>query len=904
MLVFVCVGICMQAQSIAIENFGARPDYSGLDEGAVFRVYPQQNGTSLVEYTGKKNGYFTAAWASANDPMEFVAFKSHKNPGTYPAGGENNNYFPSLVTARYSKCIQFIDPKNIRVNFTYNGGEKMVQPNESASPKQRSFLAAGYFFRNNRLAFKQAIENKQRPGTIILQNNKTYVIKGGWAAAPGRTLRFVAANPNGIRPRIKMSHEDAFTGDAFGRGDVQDGLPNPSYLDTYGQPGWFFLPDGSSAKDVQTSSVSFEGIDIIPTTYTVPVFQYGSELGHFFMTPADGRGFSKRVLQIKDCDPLAEQQMLDKAGIVLPGKPNWTLPQFAFSNSGGVDDGKDITGMQEFKLINTSWYARSGHNVKAKYRSGNAIIIEGKSAARPAEIFVATASKKTDWYDVDIQARFGTGEAFDEQRRRLQVVSDNFSWYQVAGQDWTGGTNRNRNKFWYVEVSSGSKTFTLAFLNQAEWEQENPANPASSFGAKWAVAKGLNNGQSAEMFERIAVDGDLVPWNGNWGNPVYYGSGVKQVVAPNKLRIFGWALQKDDVVRIGNGNFTITDVTAEITGLAGDDGIMSRIITLSGNVSAAKPALVVVRSQLGPLVKNKSTVRIRPFLGRGPFGHNIYSDFNANHRYVHVRFNDDLRCTSDIPGNRKAYLYECQQYLVLDDVVMNEGRYNELSSANTLARRNELTGSKLYTIINGGSLFWNNFTGNAVKISGRPEFLYGGANWGYSKLANPVFMDDKGLKASFGLAIAINDGNMVKARNMFFDFHDIPGASNNGGRLFIDFNGMGGGIDLTGYGGTGKFKLDKNSKGPGVFPEINITCADVPVNIVGSNGRGGIEIVNNGISLKNFSLNLTSWTLTPMIYAGLFARPAVNGWPVPGAACSNPEYAKRVRINGACADMQ
>lgn len=114
-----------------------------------------------------------------------------------------------------------------------------------------------------------------------------------------------------------MSLEDAFTADPNGAADGRC----PSFMATFGSFRWFMLPDGTGPQDVKSFGVEFDGVDIIPSTYTVPTVQYGSELGNFFQTPYDG---------------------------------------------------KEITGLQRFLLLDADWYARYGHNVKAKLRAGNA----------------------------------------------------------------------------------------------------------------------------------------------------------------------------------------------------------------------------------------------------------------------------------------------------------------------------------------------------------------------------------------------------------------------------------------------------------------------------------------------------------------------------------------------------
>ncbi len=886
----------LTAKSITIEQYGARATYFGIDEDAVFKVYPQQNNTSIVEYTGKLKNVFNVTSAGI-DPLEFVAFYSHKNSNIY---SETENYFPAMITSRYSICTEYISAIKVRVNFAYNFNSANI--NNASNPYQYSFTAYGYFFRNNRDAFTKAITDNKNNGAIILENGKTYTVKGGWNASPGRTLLFKAKNPYGIKPRIKISMEDCFTSGPEGFSDPGfswgEGY-NKAFNKNFGSINWFKLKDGTSNNDLRTESVIFDGIDIIPTTYTVPVFQYGSDLGYFFCTDINGAGFSKRELTIKNCDPLAEKKQLEKLNIKLPGNPNWCLPDFAWSNNGGSDDGKDITALQEFKLINTSWYSKGGHNIKAKLRAGNAVIMES-TTLNPIEFYVNFDAKKTDWSILPITTQFGIGNNNDEKRRNIKINSYNFSWYQVTGQDWNGGTNRNRLKFWMVDVYYKGKTYTLSFKNNAEFAQENPLNPAKSFGVSYAKYRGFINSETAEMFDRIPVNNDLIPWNGQWGNPNYYGSGVKQKIAPNKLRIFGWALQKGDVISIDNKQLTIIDFAEETTLFEGTDGIVSSIITLSDNINSATPSIKVINAQLSDLITKQETVKIRPYVNRSPFAHNMYTDYNANHKYKNVKFNDDIRATGTADYN-SAKLFQCQQYLILENISIPGGKYNELSYASTLRKRNELTGSTLATQISGGQLSWFNMdNANPVEISNRPSFIYSNSNWGFSKIYNPVFKDDKGMVGYTDLGIYITNGKRIKANNIQLFYDSIGRMAGGFGRLFINVKEKGGSLDISNFNMQPSMKQVVSKKFMLTQPEVVMTI-QAPFELIANNGNGAIITGFNNELLKNVKISLTNWNLAPSYFHGKFKRGTGNDWPTTNP-CNNSEYAKRIRINNQCID--
>ena len=230
----------------AIEDYGAVGDYTGAEFYNALTIIPlggEGDGTSKVIYTGGGD-VFDAGWVG----RELVVFRCHHNPGAYP---ETRNYFPNLLTCRYVKVVKVIDARTLEVDLSINGGNRDFKP-DGVTPSMTG--ASGYFFTNNREAFRKAFTDPERPEALLLENGRTYVVRGGWDCAVPKNLVVTTRDPGGPKAAIKLSFEDAFSTDPHGQGAGRC----PSFAADYGSAAYFRLEDG------EDYSIAFRNIDLLP----------------------------------------------------------------------------------------------------------------------------------------------------------------------------------------------------------------------------------------------------------------------------------------------------------------------------------------------------------------------------------------------------------------------------------------------------------------------------------------------------------------------------------------------------------------------------------------------------------------------------------------------------------------
>lgn len=835
-----------------VEAYGAIGDYSGSEFYGNLTIIPlggDGDGASRIVYTGPKPVVFDAEWVG----RELVVFRCHHNSGAYP---QKRNYFPNVLTSRYCKVMRVLDGKTVEVDLSINGGDRDFKP-DGTTPSMTD--ASGYFFTNNREALRKAFIDPDRPKTIVLENGKTYAIRGGWGCSVAKDLVVTTRDPMGPRAAIKFSFEDACSiaphGNAAGN--------CPSFLTEYARSEFFLLNEN------EDFSISFRNIDLLPPHYTVPLTQYGDGLDEALFKDRSNK-LSRRVLEVVDSDCFREADAV--AEFKLPPGMTFLLPQFAHSNGGGregeVDYGgavgkrKDVVGFQEFRLIRSNWNGGQVHNIKQQGpAAGNCFIAEGVSAEHPARLFpskeaILTGQDGPGQFRLPVTITDNNG---DGEFRRVNLNTDSFSWYQLANQYWVGGAVTSSFTP-YIEVadpSDAKKVCRVHFGTTREFARE------SGFRAnehrRWPTTV-IQDGFTARIFERIPKAGNVVAISPR-------GAGMSIKLNDTTFRLFGWALQPGDRLESGGKTFTVKSAERKHgwnkadnpatygPGYGGEvdyGPCMYLDVALDAPVADAAPSFRVVYSKLEYLLTGEHTIRIvNPRVIGNYF---CYSDTNTNFRMKDCIIRGIFRATSNYDDNKypndRENLARQTKFMEFTNVRMDGTEvYNQLVGNRSLADRARITGTPHRVLIDGGRFYW---TGANVEFRNRPTLIYGTASYGEPRLVNPA-IDGKGLVIEWGLSLQLQNGFACDLSNSTLskDAH-IPWIQVCGeGTLRIDnvrFEGKQGGF------------LWAMAKG---FPPAIPTR----LAIVGRGGEGGFRVVKElPIDGPNCSITLTDWTLKPLPY--------------------------------------
>ncbi len=856
----------------AVEDYGAVGDYSGTNFYNRLTIIPlggEGDGASRVVSAGDED-VFNDGWVG----RELVIFRCHHNPGEYPT---TRNYFPNLKTSRYVKVTRVIDGRTIEVDLSINGGDRGFKP-DGKTPSMTG--ASGYFFTNNREAFKRAFSDPDRPTTLVLENGRTYVVRGGWDCSVPRDLVVTTRDPQGPKAAIKLSFEDACSIAPHG----QSAGNNPSFQADYASASFFrLLAD-------EDYSISFNRIDLLPPHYSVPMTQYGDGLDAPFFMDAVGKR-SQRVLEIVDSDCFREADAVDRSR--LPSGLTFLLPQFAHSNGGGregeVDFGgtvgrrQDVVGFQEFRLIRSNWNGGQIHNIKQQGpAAGNCFIAEGESPERPARLTPSEAGIPRGEEGMG-QFRLPltiTDHQGDGVYRRLNLHTDAFSWYQLANQYWVGGAINAAFSI-YLEVpdpADTGQTCRVYFGTPRELARE----AGFTHWNQW-FERGLLDGFTAETAERIPRIGGELPI----GAP---GEGMSIKLNDTTFRIFGWALQVGDRLAHDGGMGTVTAIerrydwaradapAAYGPGYGGEvdyGAVMCLDVTLDTPVADATPTFRIAASKLDYLLNGRHTVRIINTRVIGNYF--CYSDFNTNVRMTHCVVRGIFRATSnygDHPDDAENLARQTRFMTFTNVRVDGDEVYNQLTGNRSLMDRARITGKPHRVVIDGGRFYW---TGANVELRNRPTLIYGTASYGEPRLVNPV-TDGQGLVVESGLSIQLRDGAVCDLSNTL-----VRGADGNTiavcgeGTLKVDnlrFDAEGGGIILTRAGG-----FD-----PAVPNRLKI---------VGAGGEGGIRVMLDlGDDAPANTITLTDWTLKSVFFVP-------GEWQgVKGALARGAIPAANITVNG------
>jgi hypothetical protein len=428
-------------EGVVFETYGANPFYRKFYNTLV--IVPS-TGYSTITYAGEGEPF-----DSTYLDKEFVLFRGHLNPTTYPTAGVlNGNYWPGLNTCRYSKVTSVIDGHTLIVNFAYNGGSYTPATNSDGS---------GYFFFDNLAAFKQAIQDT---ATIVkFKADSTYVVKGGWNEFVNKDFKVYC--PDGVAG-LKISMEDAFFVER--NGFNQDYTTN-SFNSTFNSLEFFKLQNNTDYD------VEFENINILPPHLNVATSHYGRLPYAFFHhsgTLATLSDFITGIRSIKNCDNQAEASEYP-AG-------TFQGSTIAASNEGGKlnEDQDDLEAYQDFKLVNSTWHGTEVDGIRANKRNGNIWRIVGE------EPFVtyATANNRTSKSRYNDTITIGN----DGGGKYRKISLEAFSAYQMMNEYTSGSQSHsmdiyaNDRRWQYIDMADDAAvTWRLYIANLGSFADDYPA---------------------------------------------------------------------------------------------------------------------------------------------------------------------------------------------------------------------------------------------------------------------------------------------------------------------------------------------------------------------------------------------------------------------------------------------
>lgn len=480
---------------VAIETYGANPFYRKFLGNLTITPLVGEN-KSLVTIVGE--GSFNSAYVG----KEFVCFRNHKNPATFPTDGiVNGNYWPNLISCRYSVVTDYVSEKSVKVNFVYNG--KQTAP-------RTTYNQSGYFFYDNKTAIHNALNNTNTDTLFKFKKDSTYVIKGGWDDTVRKHIRMYC--PTG-KSGIKISIEDFFNIDSTGDNVASITNSYSSFRATFGSLNFFTLLN-------QTSwNVAIENIDILGPHYMVKgteltkfatsIFNQPSLLGTTTATWIDGHR------------SIVNSNTQRETGEVADG--SFLAPYLFASGDGGTlnSGGTDIEKYQYFTAQNINWLASESFGLRVTNRAGNYMTIKGLSYARPSYLLT---SDKASQESYPVSVKFladGSG------RTRIVRLDSTASTYQWANQYTMGSQGHHMEPFsgnrrsCYIDVKDRNGIVWKLYMAQAGsfFEEETTGTNAEKYrkstpiisGSDWRLNEQIPVGPSNQYYPQttIAIDGTV-----------------------------------------------------------------------------------------------------------------------------------------------------------------------------------------------------------------------------------------------------------------------------------------------------------------------------------------------------------------------------------------------------------
>jgi hypothetical protein len=772
-------------------------------------------GKTEITYTGTGD-IFDAEFISNVASMEFVLFEGHLNPATFaPTNTVNGNYTPSTITSRYSFVTDIINGKKIKVGFVYNGGN-------STTP-QSQISKSGYFFINNRLAFRAAFNNNNTRDTkIVLKSGKTYVTKGGWNSTVTKDLLLTKDNTSSAKPAIKISMEDAFSVPAT----------DNSFNATFGSDYFFLLTSASN----NGMNITIENIDILPSHMTQPSAQYSNDyintpfFSHLYNSVEFERWGTSKVV---NSNGLKEKEYLDLNPATFITPPAFVLPQFAFSNNGGkLNPGQtDIEEYQYFILERSKWQCVGFHNLKFQKVNGNYLKLLGTSTDRNfINISLLNDNLGSPTYDIKIEDD-GTGKF-----RKLKTTS-NKSFYILANQYWygnaivTSGSYTGGRLQWFTVVNGG-ETFYFYPPNQHAVQQ--------GYGGTYGSILTIASGDEIRMYEEVPIAGVTTIAINNT-------SGTNRKVDNTTFDIYGYGLQavtsypdyllnspvqtltSGDVLTLSsinyniltrkriinpNARFTIRSAnggtTPSLVTYTTPDGVPTSLTftgdtTIDTNGSYSGTVTLLSESAVpGYPIKGTPGWRItidNPITASSPFtftvttsrtefitsgssrastwkiyntgGYFCYGSFNMNFEFEYTDFNGFGRYTDNplnLNGTPHTYSVSSPLYLLtLNQSFKNSNHTGvqmlwEISLASGLQYRNlKLSPAIPYAVeIDNSRVWWTRTPGsvkNPVRLKNRPTLMHGGS-YGEPRIEN-LITDGTGFISELGATLYFTDSSQT-----------------------------------------------------------------------------------------------------------------------------------------------
>ncbi len=568
--------------------------------------------TSKVTYEGNENvfdGSFEGKWLEPS--------RVHKCSFEYPETGRN--YFPGAFAVVYSRVLEVVDGKNLIVDFSYNGGQfSQIKPISNQD---------GIFFFDNKFAIESWANAAQRKSMLMANEGQIYASLGipRINISPDTTLSF-AKNGEGERPAIHVMMSDAFNGDRYGRGE---GSPD-SFRETFGENGIFFNLPGEGRVDID-----FDW-QYIPPVYSQVVVQYGVPNGAFFFddSPLSSQYGLKRVSNFDQFR--IRREMKKSLGFVRPGV-SFSMPNQGYCNGGGIHDGRDVTEFCTYRFEG-DWVSKDPNNMKARTNGGLRVEWIGKSKEELGS-FIEMESLKAFRYD-NLKFRFLSPS-------RIEVDDPNFTWYNLASQEWTGGASTS-NEITHLVI-------------------EGKQIGLNTNGDFWLVngdedLKGRHFGtHQLNLFDKIPFPGAFIFQNlEDLGN-----SGLIGKVSDTVFEIWGWSIQANDLLSFSGKTFTVKSIARksktweqfasqypfpQFRLKRGDRFITYTEIQLDKPIIESLPNIRfrVERSALQGLLDGEfrsNCSAIWSFGNEAP-GHLMYTDYNVNLILKNVKIHGLIRSTS------------------------------------------------------------------------------------------------------------------------------------------------------------------------------------------------------------------------------------------------------------------
>lgn len=802
---------------------------------------PLGDGTTRLTYTGTGDAFnddFKDMWMESS--------RCHKNASTYPEGNDlaGIRTFPGILAARYSEVVAVQDGKNLIVDFEYNGGN-VEEPRPAA--KQDAI-----FFFDNRAAMRACINDPNRPEVVVGKNGATYATLKLPEATLKKSIEFRNADGRLDNPcRMKLFFSDGLKLNAQGNAAGMGG-------------GLVFFHETNV-----TANVYFKW-QFLPTIYQVHSVDASPSM-HIFVNKIKGHGMkfdsntSAGEKVFYNYNPYAERDEMKKAlGFVRQGA-NFVLPIYGKCSGGGkVDPVTNDIGVYNDYIIYGGWQARTVQNLKCQdKKAGVRFKVFGKSPAERGDLIERVKGVKGTAYP-NIRLRW-------VDNRTIEQDMDDWNWYFVANQYWTGGMKVAASTFGQVNTPHG----VIKAGNFADWSIE--AGTIANDGiVDWSL-KGL---KGAEMSVRTVRFFDRVPAA---GDVIYMGivPGAKTLpgkVNDTRFRTWGWAVHVGMALRYKGTDYTVvrTDycgineahTSSNIRGSS--QGIRPRDkrhggapyhyweIVLDKPIADDPAELVVASSQLEYLLDGKYHELEVEFRQGDPLGHLFYMNSNVGMHFENVNFSGNIRASGGRYDGKNLYsavdtAIWRNVYAVNEDGTPALDARCEWQPRSISARQRILKDNKYRFIIDGGRAFVNANSSDScqVELRNRPTLVGGTRSYGGSKLWNPV-TDGKGFEvASWDVSVMLSGGFKT----------DLSNISSKAP------------ITIIGHGTADLSKLDapfvlvRDSFEPDE-KRCMISFKDPDehdLRLVGSGGAAGIMMTGRGYGIGKFAVELTDWKLRPLV---------------------------------------